>query len=92
MGGRLGGVAIVALVTVGLSGCGSSREAALEEECLAQVAAKAGVEVSDLIVDDRIKNPAGSLDWRGTYPGGEWACAGAMDSDELLSVVVLPDL
>ncbi|KKX99697.1 hypothetical protein [Microbacterium sp. Ag1] len=76
------------LSAVLLASCaGSDPQADLEQDCVEQVAEKAGVAESDVVVTERIKNPAGSLDWRGTYPGGEFGCAGAMDADELFQVL-----
>jgi hypothetical protein len=70
-----------------LTGCSASHQSALEAECIKQAAVKAGVAEDTLTVTERIKNPAGSLDWSGTYEGGEFGCAGAMDSDELFQVI-----
>lgn len=72
-----------------LTGCadGASRESTLEADCIRQVAEKAGVDESSVKITERVKNPAGSLDWSGTYPGGQFGCAGAMDSDELFQVL-----
>lgn len=78
----------IATSAVLLTGCsGSDRQADLEQDCIEQVAVKAGVDESEVVITERVKNPAGSLDWNGTYPGGQFGCAGAMDSDELFSVV-----
>lgn len=92
-------VAVLVLAAAGCAGQPSASQnppqqvdhrAELEKDCLEQVAAKVGIAVTDITVTDRIKNPAGSLDWRGTYPGGEWGCAGAMDAPELFSVIAYP--
>lgn len=78
----------LALSAVFLAGCaGNDPQPTLEQDCIEQVAGKAGVAESDVVVTERIKNPAGSLDWRGTYPGGQFGCAGAMDADELFQVL-----
>jgi hypothetical protein len=80
-------VATTVAAALFLTGCSASHESVLEAECIKQVAVKAGVAEDALTVTERIKNPAGSLDWRGTYEGGEFGCAGAMDADELFQVV-----
>ena len=80
---------VTAIIATGLfvTGCSASHDSTLEAECIMQAAVKAGVTEDALTVTERTNNPAGSLDWRGTYEGGEFGCAGAMDSDDLFQVV-----
>lgn len=60
----------VALV---LSGCAST-PAALDESTSA-IAEHTGTMESNTAVTETTESPTGAYDWRGTYDGGEFACA-----------------
>ncbi|MGZ0712559.1 hypothetical protein ACWPKO_29900 (plasmid) [Coraliomargarita sp. W4R53] len=74
----------VALVTISLfilpvSAC--SAQPATLSECLNRVAEHVRIDATDLQVVETFESPGGSLDWRGKFEGGEWACGG--DDDQL---------
>lgn len=43
------------------------------------VAEHLSISTTSLELTETIKTPGGAVDWRGTYPGGEWACGGTVD-------------
>lgn len=63
----------------------------LQYECARIVAEWAGVDEADVTREQAASEQRVSEDWRGTYPGGEWACGGEKGKDEPNQVVVYPE-
>lgn len=61
----------------------------VEGECVRIVAEWAGVDAGD-VTSRSVGTNSYALDFRGTYPGGEWACGGQRDQTAPNEVVVYP--
>lgn len=70
--------AFVIPLLVVLSACTPQADRALEQ-CMTAVAEHLSISTTSLELTETIKTPGGAVDWRGTYPGGEWACGGTVD-------------
>ncbi|WP_198519575.1 hypothetical protein [Microbacterium sp. BR1] len=79
------GIVVVAMIT-------SVSEDDMLSECTDRVAEWAGVDESEVTGHDvNDENPSGlSWDFRGSYPGGEWACGGSANDRLPKSIVVYP--
>jgi hypothetical protein len=77
-----------------VGGCGPSvtSEEAMEY-CRTAVAQWANVDVSRVTGDDiSDQNPSGEAwDFRGTYPGGDWACGGPAGEREASQIMTYAD-
>ena len=89
MNKRVAAFAALGFLAVSLAGC-SGAESELKTECRQAVADHTGVALEDVEITKEGKSPAGSIDWRGVYADGEFACAATLDSARLEQVVVYP--
>jgi len=71
-----------------LSGCGASPKGELKEACRSAVADHAAADLAEVEITESIETPGGSLGWRGSYPGGTFACAAGLNPNELYQVIV----
>jgi len=82
---------VLTLATVGalilLTGCTSPKQD-LQTECRQAVADHVQVTIHDVQITWSNETPGGSLDWRGAYTGGEFACGAGLNPDELYQVIV----
>ncbi|MBF4570871.1 hypothetical protein ITJ57_19050 [Plantibacter sp. VKM Ac-2880] len=62
-----------AFVALALAGCASTLAAL--DECKSAIAEHTGTMESNTAVTETTESPTGAYDWRGTYDGGEFACA-----------------
>jgi len=86
----LAGAVLAAGLIPMLGGCASATDT-LHAECREAVAGHVGVDVAEVLVDWTHETPGGALDWRGTYPGGEFACAASLNPNQLHSVMIYAD-
>lgn len=77
-----------AAVAFTLSGCGASPKDELKEACRSAVADHVGADFAEVEITESIETPGGSLDWRGSYPGGTFACGAGLNPNKLYQVVV----
>lgn len=62
-----------AFIALALAGCAST-PAALDE-CTSAIAEHTGTMESNTTITETTESPTGAYDWKGTYDGGEFACA-----------------
>ncbi|WP_307363897.1 hypothetical protein [Microbacterium murale] len=62
---------------------------AVEQECIQIVADWAGVD-TDQLTSASVGTSKVALDYRGEYPGGEWACGGEINVAKPYQVMVYP--
>lgn len=89
--GVAGIVAVVVFAGVMIGGqISEAGKYAVQGECVRLVAEWAGVSEAD-VRSEKYGTSRVALDYKGTYPGGEWACAGEIDRKEPHQVIVYPD-
>lgn len=64
-------------------------EYAAREECVRIVAEWAGADIAQ-VSSSSVGTGAVALDYRGNYPGGEWACGGEKGRKDPYQVIVYP--
>lgn len=93
----IGCISVLAVIAVAVilgtaisNGIASGNKYAVEGECMKLVAEWAGIDIAD-ISSARVGQTPVALDYRGEYPGGEWACGGEIDVVNPYEVMVYPD-
>jgi len=85
---------VLSLLGLLVGGCGTpvTSEEAMDY-CRTAIAEWASVDVSRVTGDDLSnQNPSGmAWDFRGTYPGGEWACGGPAGEREASQIMTYAD-
>jgi hypothetical protein len=82
-------VAGLAAILIPINIAKSAAEFAVEGECVRLVAEWAGVS-EDQVTSESVGTSKVALDYRGAYPGGEWACGGERNVPQPYQVMVFP--
>lgn len=86
----LGVVAVgLAAIVIPMTVSNANAEYAVEGECVRLVAEWAGVD-QDQVTSESVGTSKVALDYRGAYPGGEWACGGERNVKNPYQVMVFP--
>lgn len=86
------GLLVLAFIAISLNRASDAAAGAMRNDCVTRVAEWVGVTVSEVTsIDVSDENPSGlAWDFRGGYPGGEWACGGPAGERAPSSVMVYP--
>lgn len=82
-------VFVSACVVIGVISAQKEDDYAVEDECVRLVAEWAGVDPGE-IASKSVGTSRVALDYRGAYPGGEWACGGERGVKDPYEVMVFP--
>jgi hypothetical protein len=74
--------------TMAISGCSALSGSGLSSACIDAISDYVG---SEATITENLQTPGGSIDLRGDFDGGTFACAGSTDSDEVLQALVYYD-
>ena len=80
-------VLIAGIVAMSVGGC-SAIDGGLDRACTDAISDYVGTEAT---ITEDLETPGGSIDLRGEFDGGTFACAGSTESDEVLQALVYFD-